>query len=149
MSAYLCDSDHISAVVNAGRLTYMRDSSTLVAYLTPESSRTVYELNTPQEALYSDLLQTNLDSLAERYPDSPKISDWTDDEGAYRYDEKHKFPSVVAAIKGVQCYQYQSCEHDGWQTSGAKRYTDALISSLIAVLPGYETAAWGFAGVEG
>lgn len=149
MSAYLCDAAHLSAIVNAARLTWMRESSSLERFLTVESSRTLYRLNTPQEALYSDLLQTNLDSLAERYPDSPKISDWTDDEGAYRYEARHRFPSVVAAIKGIQCYQYQSCEHEGWQTSGAKRYTDELIGALIGELPGYQEAAWGFASAEG
>jgi hypothetical protein len=148
MSAYLCDARHLSAIVNAAKLVNY-DARCLVGYLSPESSRTVYDLNTPQEALYSDLLQTNLDSLAARYPSTAKISDWTSGEGEYRYQSAPKFSSVVAAIKGVQCYQYQACEHDGWKDSGAKRFTDHLISELIAKLPGYSEAAWGFAGVEG
>src|SRR6478609_8296471 len=142
MSAYLCAPEHLSAIVNAARLTWMRDGSSLERYLTVETSRTLYVLNTPQEALYSDLLQTNLDSLAARYPDAAKISDWTSGEGCYRHQDKHKFASVVAAIKGIQCYQYQSCEHDGWETCGAKRFTDELLSALIAELPGYSEAAW-------
>lgn len=150
MSAYLCDAQHISAIVNAARLTaHMRDSRSIQNYLTQASAQTVFDgLNTPQEALYSDLLQTNLDSLAARYPDAAKIGDWTDDEGGYRLESAHRFPSAIAAIKGVQCYQYQACEHDGWKTSQAKRFTDHLIGELIAALPGYSEAAWGFAGVE-
>jgi hypothetical protein len=96
MSAYLCDAAHLSAIVNAAKLGHM-DSSALVRYLSPESSATVYGLNTPQEALYSDLLQTNLDSLGERYPDAAKISDWTDDEGAFLYEAKHRFPRASSA----------------------------------------------------
>lgn len=146
MSAYLCEARHISAIVNATRLTaHMRDYSSLEAYLTPEAAMTVRSgLNTPAEALYSDLLQTNLDSLGARYPSAAKMSDWTEEDGEYRLDSSAKFPSVIAAIKGIQCFEYQSCEHDGWKGSQAHRFCKHLVSELIAALPGYSEAAWGF-----
>jgi len=39
--------------------------------------------------------------------------------------------------------KYQSCEHDGWESSKAKAIVDALRSSAWHALPGYEDAAWG------
>lgn len=49
----------------------------------------------------------------------------------------------VIAIKSALCYQYQSNEHDGWESSQAKRITDRLIDSAIAALDGYAAAPWG------
>jgi hypothetical protein len=50
----------------------------------------------------------------------------------------------VVVLKQIACYEYQSCDHDGWPASEAAAITDALRSSAIRVLPGYEDATWGF-----
>lgn len=142
MSAFLCDTDHLSAVVNAVRLT-SHMSQMVESYLTQGAMQSVQTGdNSPLEALYLDLLQANLDSLGARYPDTTR-GDWADEVTA-RLNPKAKYASVVAAIKGVQCYQYQACEHAGWKDSTAHKFTKELIGELICALPGYNEAAWGY-----
>jgi len=50
--------------------------------------------------------------------------------------------SPVAVLKACSCYEYQSCEHPGWETSEAKRLIDSITQAAIAALPGYQDAAW-------
>lgn len=45
---------------------------------------------------------------------------------------------------GVACYEYQSCEHDGWETSAAHAFCRALKDHMLAHLPGFEAAPWGW-----
>jgi hypothetical protein len=42
----------------------------------------------------------------------------------------------------LDCYEYQSCEHDGWDDSATKRFCNSLRHSLTASLPGYNAAPW-------
>lgn len=49
----------------------------------------------------------------------------------------------VVVLKQIACYEYQSCEHDGWKTSDAFKFCQALTSEMINALPGYEAAPWG------
>lgn len=62
----------------------------------------------------------------------------------YQFDDftANRIPAVTA-LKLIQCYEYQSCEHDGWKDSYAKRFCEQLTSSLIGCLPGYDAAPWG------
>jgi hypothetical protein len=52
----------------------------------------------------------------------------------------------VQVLKAINCYQYQSCEHDEWKSSEAHAFIEALRSAAISALPGYEAAAWGAPG---
>ena len=49
----------------------------------------------------------------------------------------------VIAIKSALCYEYQSNEHPGWESSQAKRITDQIRDSATAALDGFEQAPWG------
>lgn len=58
----------------------------------------------------------------------------------YRYSENEQVPEYhhepypldiagdgyLFLLKQVDCYQYQSCEHPGWEQSAARRWTDEL-----------------------
>lgn len=80
---------------------------------------------------------------------------WTENHRSvnYRYREKTKAPdyyfreraafSPVEAIKAVHCFEYQSCEHDGWEDSTAKRICERIIRAATHALPGYDDAPWG------
>lgn len=59
---------------------------------------------------------------------------------AYRSDRKL---SLAALLKAIDAYEYQACEHDGWETSEARTYCQSLRKHLIRQLPGYEEAEWG------
>jgi hypothetical protein len=49
---------------------------------------------------------------------------------------------AVAVLKAIDCLDYQSCEHKGWETSDAKEFLAQLQGAAISALPGYEEAAW-------
>lgn len=70
-----------------------------------------------------------------------------------RYHEKEEAPTYkhgrsvtvdpVQVLKAVQCYAYQSCEHDGWWDSSARAFCEALKNAAIHKLAGYDQAEWG------
>jgi hypothetical protein len=47
----------------------------------------------------------------------------------------------VAILKAIRCYEYQSCEHTGWETSEARLFCGAFRSRMIRMVSGYTTAA--------
>ncbi len=49
---------------------------------------------------------------------------------------------AVTVLKAIACYEYQSCEHNGWSTSQAQAFCEALRCRAISALPGYDDAAW-------
>jgi hypothetical protein len=49
----------------------------------------------------------------------------------------------VQVLKSCDCYEYQSCEHDGWEDSEAHNFIEGLGRRAISALPGYEAAEWG------
>lgn len=51
--------------------------------------------------------------------------------------------SPVEILKAVQCYEYQSCEHDGWEGSDAHKIARLIYETAVGELPGYEQASWG------
>lgn len=53
----------------------------------------------------------------------------------------------VVAFKQIDCYDYQSCEHPGWEKSKAKVICEALRSYLIGRLEGYDDAPWGIRAI--
>lgn len=55
---------------------------------------------------------------------------------------KHRL-TFAEAFKAINCYEYQSCEHPGWENSNAKAFCDALTARLIRAMPGYDDAPWG------
>lgn len=122
MSAFLCSEKHISTLVF--ELAWRE-----VCPDTPSFRRLLMDL----------LLQTNLDSLRARYPDDPESSKAEDYN--YRYNpEKGLHP--IAVYKLASCYEYQSCEHEGWKTSQAKDYIDRLREAVIVQSPEYVNAKW-------
>lgn len=49
---------------------------------------------------------------------------------------------VVTALKALDCYEHQSCEHPGWRESAAFAFIDRLRGALIRALPDYDQAPW-------
>jgi hypothetical protein len=94
------------------------------------------------------LITANVESVAYRYSDDspdtlpgPRPAYWTDLD-SYRVRLMQARPTAVAGLKMIDNYEYQSCEHPGWEDSEAARFCDALRSRLISALPGYDEAAW-------
>ncbi|MFA5130647.1 MAG: DUF262 domain-containing protein [Patescibacteria group bacterium] len=49
----------------------------------------------------------------------------------------------VQVLRSIACYEYQSCEHAGWEKSEAKNFCNSLKDKAINTLPGYDIARWG------
>jgi hypothetical protein len=69
---------------------------------------------------------------------------------AHRYDEPLELPvyeytpgrvlTAVETLKAINGFEYQACEHPGWESSEARAFCEALQSAAIRRLPGYEEA---------
>ncbi len=83
-------------------------------------------------------LAENVMSVNARYP-----NDKQDLPYSFRFNAgKAKTLTAIQFIKALQCLEYQSCEHEGWQGSIAQKLIAALIEDAIYKLPGYGEAAW-------
>jgi hypothetical protein len=78
-------------------------------------------------------------SIAYRYPNDPPEA-----AEPFKYRIPRQQPTIVEAFKIFDCYEYQSCEHPGWKTSRAAEICRKVKDTLIAKLPGYEAAPWGW-----
>lgn len=98
------------------------------------------------------LLQENAKSLDSRYPGATGSSNGDmyhqEDIDSYVYmrDAYAAGQDVGFLGKLISCYAYQSCEHDGWETSEAKKWCDWAQELGLTVLPSYKRAPWGYDG---
>ena len=124
MSAFLCSSQHISRIVNAAEPRELMPSPV--------------DGLSDAEYTFNVLVAENRASLMARYQ--------TDDSDVdMRYVAKRPadaFVKPIAIIKLIHSYAYQSCEHDGWEGSEAKRWVDKIEHSMLYRIPGYEQAEW-------
>ena len=81
------------------------------------------------------LLAENRASVNDRY-DEDEI------EQPYEFDRFGHSMRPVEVLKAIGCYEYQSCEHEGWKASEAHAFCRALQSKMIGQLDGYSEAPW-------
>lgn len=146
MSAFVVDKPHIDALIQAGlsgnpwcRLSWYWDNPTRSARL---------EYDTADEVGVM-LWAENVRSVQGRYPDTiesgeyPGPIDFADEDVfAYTFPTNTRTLTPVEALKALACYEYQSCEHEGWKASQAFAFCQSLRDELINRLPGYAEAAW-------
>jgi hypothetical protein len=85
------------------------------------------------------LIEENCKSLAARYPsdwrellpDGFKVEDYKFEEDLY-FATRHK---ITDAIHLADCYDYQSCEHDGWEGSWAAKFSNSLARKAAYKVP--------------
>ena len=149
MSACIVSKEHIDAMVAAAI-----NSGRYGSYFTYYWADNRHEANTANADEVGRMLwNENLKSIHCRYPDTqendesyPGPNDFTAIQVA-----NYKFPKglVLKAqridpkkmFSPISCYEYQSCEHDGWATSQAKAFCDGLRLALIDQLG--DTGPWG------
>lgn len=157
MSAFMVDQEHITALVTLGRGRAM-DIGAGVGYVEGPSwarfdpavtrwqEQEWRRIGLARDGLVSStevgrmLAQENAASIGARYGDEPEA--WVLD---YTYPTRQfqsMIPGVVEGLKLIECYEYQTCEHEGWAASEAYRYCDALRRTLVMRLPGYDEAPW-------
>jgi len=128
MSAFLVSSNHIDVLVHARRVLRHKTFGRIGG-------------DTTDTELGQMLWRENMLSLAARVPTDASV-----DEVALATYSATAYPpgrfSIVELLKAIHCYEYQSCEHDGWDTSEARAYCRAVERELLGLLPGYESAPW-------
>ena len=66
-----------------------------------------------------------------------------------RNETPHTFSFEPVEMKPIEivrlchCYNYQTCEHDGWDGSEAEEISRQIEHYAIKNVPGYEDAPWG------
>lgn len=149
MSAFVVDREHIDALLERAMAPsgyggdrfhwYDRDAESWHELISYENAGEVGRM----------LWAENVKSVQYRYDDEP-VSDLPGPAGlsdeevdGYSYTTPARRLTIVQALKAISCYEYQSCEHPGWETSSAYGFCDALRHKLIGQLPGYDDAPWG------
>ncbi len=163
MSCYMVSKEHVDAMVTAG-LEYGMPHRNRgpVSWLVPEpvnehaysrgepwGPEAVADAERRRRTLTDDtagqvgamLLAENRRSVDHRYDE-----DELDPSEAYIYerfprDITHSF-APVEILSAIRCYEYQACEHPGWETSEAHAFCRALEAAAIRALPGYDSAPW-------
>ena len=143
MSAFVVSKAHIDSIVQAAKTCnagYRRGSLTF-------RGQTVD--TTTGNALGRELWQENVASVLYLYPhdtmDTMPGPRGMDHESILSYHcpvFATKPFLAVAALKALDCYEYQSCEHPGWETSEAREFVERMRGCLIGMLPGYDDAPW-------
>jgi hypothetical protein len=89
----------------------------------------------------------NMRSLVARYGDkAPETFEFPanfEKMVRYRFTEPHGKMNPLVILKQVHCYEYQSNEHDGWESSDAKKYCKELEHHLVSSHKEYVDAPWG------
>jgi len=135
VSAFLVSAKHIAALVDAS-----------IAIRAKYHGLTDSMENTKRDRALKMLAVENACSVNDRYFTSKA-------RGGIPENPVEEFPAfelhvltrvgIVSLLKAIDCYEYQSCEHAGWEGSDAERFCRELRCSLISFLPGYDDAPWG------
>jgi hypothetical protein len=164
MSAYQVSSDHLAYLVGvlANVCSDRRGYVTLRTSEQPVDGRigskdicggVWYELHpemgiTDCRLVFFRLARENARSLDHRYPEDHECPPVPCPIG-------ERFPvvplrtigDVAQAIKALDCYEYQACEHPEWERGEVHGWLVALRRYLIRRIPGfadaYEAAEWG------
>ena len=147
MSAFVVGREHIRFLVSAARSPRIVQYAPFSYYW--NGQRHQLPMNDREAAAKAGQLlwNENIRSVEGRYPDcvgKPENMPGPVDE-VFIYAHSRDWTGnlePVQVLKACNCYEYQSCEHEGWKTSEARAFIEALRSEAIRALPGYETAQW-------
>lgn len=87
------------------------------------------------------LWKENVKSVAYRYPnDAPAerpgpVLKHGVQPSTYKHTPYKEPIEPIAVLKQIACYEYQSCEHDGWKTSWAYLVMRDLEARVLSSLP--------------
>lgn len=151
MSCYLVSKPHIDAIVALAATEAKR----IARPMSPDAMNTIGRM----------LIRANVRSIEARYPDT--IGKPEDMPGpnfdnpdrafadTYQWSPVRKVLTPVALASLVACYEYQTCEFDGWEESEAFKFCETLKSLLFARwfpaidpsgslwdIPGFDHAMW-------
>lgn len=133
MSAFLLSDRHLSAIVRAW-------TNATVYRIQPRiGDRTLDPTNFEDWQRFMDAIHAaNVASVNYRYSGSPAV-----DVPAPRYlDSRAPKVEGLALVKALDCFDYQSCEVPGYESTPIAKAIEELRMQTIRRLPGYDEAAW-------
>jgi len=147
MSAFVVNRRHIDAIVTGALEVARRQrSGSFRWYVEGEGARALTQDNADE--IGQMLWTENIISVQTRYPDwesagLPGPID-LDPDAVYVFERLAQPLTPIELIKALNCYEYQSCEHDGWRESGnvARALVEALTAQAIRYVDGYDDAPW-------
>ncbi|MBC8280138.1 MAG: hypothetical protein H8E48_05065 [Chloroflexi bacterium] len=133
MSAFVVDEKHIRYLVASAEYFGKSDHSTF-GWI-HEGQR--HELTSGTASQAGRMLwNENRESVGFLYSE-----EWDADDPEFRYEHRPAGPNFVPVLVEIfnACdrYEYQTCEHPGWQYSAARAFLDSLRSRAWHKLPGY------------
>lgn len=141
MSAFIVSPDHIDYLVQAAiaagigqpRIHWPADDPADRVPVTRDTATHIGRL----------LMAANVASVAYRYADIPRDELPGAAPDAYTFTPyRVGMVTDAQALKALDCFEYQACEHPEWQDSPAQRFCDILRGRIIRRLPGYDAALW-------
>lgn len=60
----------------------------------------------------------------------------------YEWTDMGRVMSAIEACKAIACFEYQSSEHLGWASSGARAFCLELRAAMVSCMEGYDAAPW-------
>jgi hypothetical protein len=139
MSAFIVGTDHIDCLVSAALDAGMHQSGFGIYW---DGERVEWH---NADSVGAALLRENIASVSHRYADhgtdnlpGPIPNPIPED---YIYQPCLKV-DAAQVLKAIDCYEYQSCEHPGWNDSEARRFCGVLRRRYSAMMPGYDDALW-------
>jgi hypothetical protein len=145
MSAFMCSARHFHVVAQ-----FIEREVSLLWGRTGAVVAGMAEANGGDRvrAIATLLAHENAFSMATRYPLTESrptgqqfpIPDPDPGRSPREYPESR---DPVKVAKAIQCLEYQSCEHDGWQDSEARELLRWALDKAVQLFPGYQQAAWG------
>lgn len=145
MSAYLCSDAHFDVLVAYAEIWQVKfwpgKGSADDEFLPDKLKNTLSTVDvvTCPGDVWAMLKRENVRSLFARYADGMGA----EMAGKYRYPFGSAF-TALEVLKAVDGYEYQSCEHEGWVTSSACAFADAMRREGVRQLDGYDTCTtWG------
>lgn len=129
MSAFLVGNDHLNALVN---LALYGPSGREVR---PDKVwHALRERNREAAQELGELLAgENLASVNHRYREH-------NESVPFIWLPNRARPTALEGLKAIACYEYQACEHPGWEASEARAFCEDLRRRLVACLEGYDHA---------
>jgi hypothetical protein len=132
MSAFIVSREHIRALVQAA---LMGPTELAIGTYWPILRFDGKDMN--PEGLGKALARENRISVDYRYPQHANGE--TDQPFSLGFPRRR---SAVEILKLIACYEYQACEHPGWEDSPVRQFCRDLEAAIITELPGYDEAPW-------
>lgn len=152
MSAYICDKKHIAYLVIAALSVRLRmaNHNSDFSYYHNGQRHTLPAGDYDRACEVANMLWLeNIKSVSHRYPGDktsanlpgPVNESFTVQPHDIRFVRPEIDPAQV--FKAIDCYSYQSCEHDGWEASESYAFCQCLRKAACRSVIGYEQANWG------